>query len=141
MSDWLTSGTWQAKQYDLALETYQRSISIDPTAAQLHGRVDVWSNYCSFLDVSSKSFLFLFFLDIFIDHTTGASRCQQLDTKDHDALPLYHAGQILFFKGQHDQAARYLEKAEATVQNDFLKQGFNRSSNSMHFVAIFDILL
>eukprot|EP00435_Cladocopium_sp_Y103_P049242 s1706_g14.t1 len=51
----------QAKKYDLALETYQRSINIDPT--------------------------------------------------DHDALPLYHAGQILFFKGQHEDAARYLEKA------------------------------
>eukprot|EP00434_Breviolum_minutum_P007369 symbB.v1.2.006503.t1/scaffold361.1/size299464/26 len=51
----------QAKQYDLALETYQRSINIDPT--------------------------------------------------DHDALPLYHAGQILFFKGQHENAHRYLEKA------------------------------
>ncbi|CAK9010500.1 unnamed protein product [Durusdinium trenchii] len=51
----------QAKQYDLALDTYQRSINIDPT--------------------------------------------------DHDALPLYHAGQILFFKGQHQEAARYLEKA------------------------------
>ena len=31
--------------------------------------------------------------------------------EDHDALPLYHAGQILFFKGQHQEAARYLEKA------------------------------
>lgn len=31
--------------------------------------------------------------------------------EDHDALPLYHAGQILFFKGQHEDAARYLEKA------------------------------
>ncbi|CAJ1397231.1 unnamed protein product [Effrenium voratum] len=51
----------QAKRYDEALDTYQRSIRIDPT--------------------------------------------------DHDALPLYHAGQILFFKGQHDEANRYLEKA------------------------------
>eukprot|EP00439_Symbiodinium_sp_Y106_P071569 s2593_g12.t2 len=34
-----------------------------------------------------------------------------IDPTDHDALPLYHAGQILFFKGQHQEAARYLEKA------------------------------
>ena len=36
-----------------------------------------------------------------------------MGTEDHDALPLYHAGQILFFKGQHDEANRYLEKARA----------------------------
>lgn len=28
-----------------------------------------------------------------------------------DSLPLYHAGQILFFKGQHAEAVRYLERA------------------------------
>ncbi|CAE7343029.1 Tmtc4 [Symbiodinium natans] len=38
-------------------------------------------------------------------------RAIDIDPTDHDALPLYHAGQILFFKGRHQEAARYLEKA------------------------------
>eukprot|EP00929_Paragymnodinium_shiwhaense_P112184 TRINITY_DN80443_c0_g1_i1.p1 TRINITY_DN80443_c0_g1~~TRINITY_DN80443_c0_g1_i1.p1 ORF type:complete len:729 (+),score=120.29 TRINITY_DN80443_c0_g1_i1:172-2358(+) len=38
-------------------------------------------------------------------------RAIDLDPTDHDALPLYHAGQILFFQGRKVEAASYLEKA------------------------------
>lgn len=38
-------------------------------------------------------------------------RAISFDEGHRDSLPFYHAGQILTFKGQHAEAARYLEKA------------------------------
>lgn len=39
------------------------------------------------------------------------NRAISIDPQDHDALPFYHAGQILFYQGQHQEAERYLNKA------------------------------
>lgn len=38
-------------------------------------------------------------------------RSIEIDPTDHDSLPLYHAGQILFYQGRHIEAERYLHKA------------------------------
>jgi len=41
------------------------------------------------------------------------NRAIAMDPQDHDSLPLYHAGQILIFKGQHKEAETYLARAVA----------------------------
>lgn len=38
-------------------------------------------------------------------------RAIDIDPTDHDALPLYHAGQILFYQGKHEEAEQYLYRA------------------------------
>eukprot|EP00401_Gymnodinium_catenatum_P036327 CAMPEP_0117465106 /NCGR_PEP_ID=MMETSP0784-20121206/4455_1 /TAXON_ID=39447 /ORGANISM="" /LENGTH=727 /DNA_ID=CAMNT_0005259005 /DNA_START=362 /DNA_END=2543 /DNA_ORIENTATION=+ len=40
-------------------------------------------------------------------------RAITIDPQDHDSMPLYHAGQILFYQGRHDEAERYLARAVA----------------------------